>query len=633
MPAYELSLRDYLRVVRKRKFVVASSFIIFTGLAAFYASRKPVVYEAATTVKIAERKTIAGLLTEWVMYAPGNVMENQAMVIKGTPVITKAALRLGLITEDTLPSRIHQVVGSLQAGIQTKRIGGTNMIEIIARSSDPQKAVDIANTVAETYIEENLLERNKQARTARKFIEESLAAVESRLSLIEQKLKKFREDVGHIEIAGDVNKKLIDLEFQLGSLRQRYTEKHPRVMQLKEQIEEVEKQLKGLSGSELEYARLQREVEVNRRIYAMLTEKLEKVRITEAEKVPDASVLDPAVLPRAPVGLQLRLSLVLGAFLGLTVGTILVFVAENLDTSVGTIEDVEKVAQLPVLGVAPSIPYDKGKVAGFLRGFTRRLLPGGVSEEEHRHVCLISHHRPDSPMAEMFRSIKTNIKISPSLKTILVTSAGSQEGKTTVVTNLGLVSAQGGLKVLLASTDLRKPTIARAFGLDRTPGLGDILMGTANVEEALRNVSDMLLGKMEIEETLKHPGLERLWVLPSGTLPSNPVELLDTGEFSGLMQDLRKDFDLILLDSAPVLPVADASILSKRADGVVLCYEVGRTSRDALIRAKLQLESAKANILGIVLNHTEPETHLTGTYPYYYRYRYYGRKEEEDLSV
>ena len=487
--------------------------------------------------------------------------------------------------------------------------------------------------VAETYKEENLAEKRKQARKAKEFIEEQLTAIENRLRTSENKLKELRQQADNVEIAEDIQKKLMDLEFKLQALRQKYTEKHPRVLQAKDQIKEMEKQLEGFSGQEMEYARLLRKIEANKTTYATLTQKLAEVKIQEEEKVADVSIVDPAGLPAALVGFQSRMPVVLalGSFLGLLTGMVLAFVAENLDTSIGTIDDVEKVAQLPVLGVTPSIPVGGRSTTRFLRSFRRRFLRYRDSREEERLVRLISHYEPASPITEMFRNIKTNIKFSPTLKSVLITSAGPQEGKTTIATNLSLVCAQAGLKVVLASLDLRRPSLADTFGLDRKPGIGDILMGTATVSDALRNVSDMILGKMEIEDALKHPGLERLWILPAGMLPDNPTEILNTTELQNLIEYLKKEFDVILFDSPPVLPVADASVLAAKVDAVIFCYEVGRTSRDALVRAKMQLESAKANIIGIVLNHTESETYLTGAYPYYYKYRYYGR-EKEDTS-
>jgi capsular exopolysaccharide synthesis family protein len=141
----------------------------------------------------------------------------------------------------------------------------------------------------------------------------------------------------------------------------------------------------------------------------------------------------------------------------------------------------------------------------------------------------------------------------------------------------------------------------------------------------------MMLGDMELKEIIKSPGIENIWVLTSGRVPLNPAEILESPEIENLIKELRNRFDVIFFDSPPVLPVTDASLLASKVDSVVLCYEVGRTSRDALLRAKIQLESVGAKISGVILNHIAPQAE--NIYPYYYQYKYrYYEKEKEGKS-
>jgi len=626
MAQYELSLRDYIRIIKKRRFVIIFSFAVFSLATFFYTSSRPPIYKASTTVKIEERKTIAGLLTEWVIYTPGDIMETQTKVIKGFPVMRRAALKMRLIDENTPLDKVYEVVGKLQSKISTERVGRTNIIKITAVSSEAKEAMRLANTVAASYIEENLLEKNKQARTARKFIEDQLHSLEQRLHRAEDKLKNLDKEVKNINIAPDVQQKLVELTFELASLKQKYTEKHPKILQLKEQIKQLESQLKGFSGKELDYARLKREVEVNKKIYAMLKEKLEEVRIREAEKVPDVSIVDPALLPTSPINTQSKITVAMGSLLGIVLGMVLAFVAENLDTSMGTIEDVENSLKLPVLGVVPSIIYGEHRRPSFFSRFKKEKK----DEAKIRYIRLISHYRPTDPTAESFRSIKTNIMVSQSRKVILITSAGPQEGKTTILINLGIVFAQEGLKTVLVSSDLRRPAIAESFGLDRKPGLSDLVRGIVRLEDAIKSTVDMMLGDVDIENITSHPGLDYIKIIPAGSSSLNPTEILHSKEVDAILSRLKKEFDVVLLDAPPVLPVADVSVLAPRVDGVVLCYEIGRTSRHALIRAKIQLEAVGAKILGVVLNHTKPQTEALEVYPYYYKYKYYHSKEEKE---
>lgn len=626
---YELNLRDYLRIFRKRKLTILVTFILVTLISATFLSKQPVVYQASATVKIEERKTIAGLLTEWIMYNPADIMESETKAVKGYPIIKEVALRLGKIDEQATLEQVNVAISELQGSIETERIGNTNMIRIIATSNSAKEAMDIANTVAQAYIEESLNEKGKQAKHARQFIEDQLATLETRLRQTEERLKDFGNEVKNVRLAEPTEKKLIDLEFQLAELLQKYTEKHPLVIQLKAQIQEMETRTKGFSDQELEYARLNREVEVNRKLYAMLKEKLEEARITEAQKVSDVAVVNPAVMPAGPISTNKQLGILLGAVLGLILGVAFSFVRETFDTSIGTIQDVENVIQLPVVGVIPSIQHTSKNKQGQLSRFKERFFPPPKNEAELRFVSLVAHYEPKSPPAEAFRNIHTNLRLNGSKKTILVTSSAPGEGKTSLVSNLGIVMAQTGLKTLLVSADLRRPRLNKTFGIKKEPGLTELIMGTANLEEVLNNITDIMLGDLGFEDIRKTPGIENIWIITTGRPPNNPVEILESKEVTGLIERLKVRFDVILFDSPPVLLVTDASLLAPKVDSVVIVYEMGKTSREALMRTKVQLESVGAKISGLILNHTKPQTEAVSPYPYYYhyKYKYYGKEE------
>ncbi|OPX29188.1 MAG: hypothetical protein B1H08_04400 [Candidatus Omnitrophica bacterium 4484_171] len=139
-----------------------------------------------------------------------------------------------------------------------------------------------------------------------------------------------------------------------------------------------------------------------------------------------------------------------------------------------------------------------------------------------------------------------------------------------------------------------------------------------------------MLGSVSLDNVVRHPGLDHIKIIPAGSSSLNPADILQSKELEALIKRVRGEFDIVLLDTPPVLPVADVSILAPKVDGVVLCYEIGRTSRTALVRAKVQLESVGAKILGVVLNHTKPQSEAIEVYPYYYKYKYYGNKEDDN---
>lgn len=637
MPQYELNIRDFLRIFRKRKFLIVTCFLAVTISTTVYLYMQAPVYETSTTVKILKRQSIAGLLlTEWIVYSPADIMESQTKIVKGFPIIKKVALRLGLIDDSTPISNIHSVVANLQGKITTETIKRTNIIRITASASSAKEAMDLANTVAHAYIEENLLEKRKRASNARNFIKEQLSQLEERLEGAEEHLREFSGKTWDIRLSDPLIKKLTDTEFELVALMQKYTDKHPQVMQLKEQIKNLEAQLNNFSEQELEYTRLAREVEINKKLYSMLKEKLEEARITEAQKVSDVSIVNPAIMPRSPVSsLQIQMSVLMGGLAGLILGISLAFLFETLDTSIGTIEDVENSVKLPVLGVIPSISSYPKQGKSIFTKLKRKILHTRKTDAQDAYIRLIVHHKPKSPMAEAYRNLRTNLKLNQSQGVFLITSAGPREGKTTILTNLGLAVAQKGAKTLLVSSDLRRPALAKTLGMKKEPGLNEVITGTVKLEDALRNISDIMLGDMELSEIMKTPGIENIWILPSGHVPPNPAEVLETKELSKLIEELKKRFDVIFFDSPPALLVTDAGLLAPKVDSVILCYEIGRIAREALLRAKIQLESAGAKISGVVLNHITPQTEAMTPYPYYYRYKYkyYAEDDKQIESV
>ncbi|HEO64142.1 MAG TPA: hypothetical protein ENN78_02615 [Candidatus Omnitrophica bacterium] len=591
------------------------------------------MYEARTTVKIEERKTIAGLLTEWIVYTPADIMESQTKLITGFPVMKRAAFMLGMIRDDASVSEVDNIVKQLQGHILTQRIRNTNIIEITASSSDPEEAMIFANTVANAYVEENLLEKNKQARTTRVFIEEQLSALEERMKDTEEQLKTFGDEVEDVKLGAPIQEKLTELEFERIALIQKYTPSHPRIIRIEKQIEDLKSQIENFSGQELVYARLKREAEVNSKLYEMLKTKLEEARITEAQKVGDVSIVDPAGLPVSPIGPNKLATVFFGGLAGIILGLMLAFVIESTDTSIGTIEDVESIAKLPVLGVVPPVSYktpDEQDEHSFFKRLLWQHLPRRQPVTDTAHARLISYYEPRSLVAEAYRTIRTNLKIGPSVKTLLITSAGPQEGKTAVAVNLGLVIAQTGLKVLLVSSDLRRPAIASTFGVKKEPGLSEVLGKRVSLNKALLNVSDIMLGNIKLDEIMRAaPGIENLWILPSGHITANPAELLESEELARLIDEAKKRFDFVIFDSPPVLPVTDAVLLASKVDSTVLVYEAGRIARGALLRAKAQIEAAGAKIKGVILNHIKSGAETTLSYPYYKGERYYSEEPEK----
>jgi capsular exopolysaccharide synthesis family protein len=227
---------------------------------------------------------------------------------------------------------------------------------------------------------------------------------------------------------------------------------------------------------------------------------------------------------------------------------------------------------------------------------------------------------PTSPAAESYRSLRTSLQFARQerqLRSVVVTSPGAGDGKTSTLANLGVVFAQAGDRVLLVSGDLRRPRIAEFFGLDENVGLTSVLLGEHTLEQALQPA----------------PGVDRLTLLPSGPVPPNPAELLNSSQVQGIFARLRDHYDLVLIDSPPVLPVTDAAILSRCADATLMLAAAGQTRRGDLHRAVEKLDQSGTTILGVVLNKVTKQTGRGYGYGYGYTYKPYHSQTTASAAV
>ena len=231
-----------------------------------------------------------------------------------------------------------------------------------------------------------------------------------------------------------------------------------------------------------------------------------------------------------------------------------------------------------------------------------------------------------SEVAYLLRRLYDRLGITQRQLRCVATSASLGEGKTSTACNLAVALAQNGKRTILVDGDLRRPAVFKAFGLEKQPGLSEVLQGRLAVKEAIRTVSDVFLGHMSTEDVLRTPGLENLHILTCGGIPSNPAELLSQDRTRDVLQELKDSYDVVLVDGPPLLPVADSVILGAYMDGVVLVYQVGKVGRGVLKRAKVQLDNVGAKVWGIVLNDLTPDLSEFKDESQYYRHYYY--KEE-----
>ncbi|RPI76681.1 MAG: polysaccharide biosynthesis tyrosine autokinase [Desulfobacteraceae bacterium] len=605
-------------------------------------------------------------------------------------------------------------IEGLQAGIEVKREGFTNIINIEARNSNAKAAQKLAETVAKTYQAFHQEEQSKRTSEAIKYIGERKEEEEKNLKEAEDAFNHFsrinqivsiqtqsenllnnaqqiqndiRKVVSERQELEDIlkrlvkfpanpfesannfystkssmeyqqaNNTLVELMVQRNTLLHEYTPKHPDVVAhtrkiietankmiilMRLQIETLHKkeldlnaelannetQTRNLMDKKMEFERLKRNVDLHSDMINLLERKNQEAQIQKAEKekAPEVTIVKEALESGAPVNPPRTVTTgFLGMIIGLVLGMVAAFIAETFDTSLGAIEDVEENIGAPVLGVVPETDPDEA------REEMRSKYSEPIRSSPFLHsIHLITHFSPKSMMAESFRALRTNIQFKDTekqIKTIAITSTSPQEGKTVISINLAITMAQAGLKTLLIGSDMRKPMLAKMFGVEEAPGLTDILLGNYPWRDTVKSITDVIMGKMTLEEVMLTPGLDNLHVITGGTIPPNPAELIESKHLTEFIAEAKNEYDLILFDSPPIVSTADAVILGAKVDGVLLVYRVGAVSKNLLKRSSSQLTQVNSHIMGVVLNGMKPEFSPDFQDAKYYKY-YYSYGEE-----
>ena len=652
MPKVEMNLTDYLRVIRKRRRVIILAFVLVIASTIYYTSKQTSIYSTSCKVKIEQRKSVAAILTELITWSPGDEMASQANIVKSYQIMEKVAERLNLINPSMAPADRMARIKGIQAQVEAEQVEMTNIIAITTTSNDPKEAMILANTIAGVYVDSHFENKKKEASNVKEFVKAQLDNYLKELQDSEIALQKFRQEnplvadsnINSVLIQSDplltsLKGEIVKTELELISLRSKYTDEHPEVIALNQRLEKAKDDLsktlnqlidsqKELSTKEIQLVQLKRNVASSNDIYTMFKKKYEEARILEAEKAQDVTIIEPASIPSSPIKPNINFNIIMGIFSGLIIGLIIAFVTESLDITIGRIDEIEESFKVPVLGIIPSTSLEKRKRI-FKMKFKKKEK---LSEIEEIHKRLVAIFEPRSVAAEAYKTLRTHLDLSGLKKngnSIVITSSGPEEGKTQTLCNLAIAVAQTGKKVLVVDSDFRKPLIHKLFGLKKSPGLTNVLIGSLPWKNALNTSTDILLGGLEYDRILSTQGIENLSIMTCGERPPNPSELLGFPEMGNLIQELKRNFDVVLFDSPPTLPVTDSSILGALVDGVILVYQAGRTSRQALLRTKIQLENANAKILGIVINNLKAEI-IEDITPYqrYRYYSYYGEKKK-----
>ncbi len=552
----------------------------------------------------------------------------------------------------------------------------SSIMEIHFLSDNPGIAASLANGIAETFIEHSLDLRLTPYRNSVEWLTGRLAELKGKVEESEKTLQRYKEQKGIISqeakesiltqklqglvteqvkaqaarqdaevrynqihevvdrpellatVPDIMNNQVIQglrneelrLKQQQSELSDKYGPKHPQMVKANSELESVRRNLVsearkmlnsakteyeiavnrekfltrsveaeksdviGVSREMIDFKVVSEESENNRRFYEMLLKKLQEATLLSGVTFSNIQVVDHAI-PGALVSPNRSRNILLAIVIGIFGGVFLAIFADYLDDSVKSQDDVELHLRQHFLGMVPAV-HDTAVFSDL-----------------------------QSPVSESYRTIRMGLKFAASqrpLRMVLVTSAVPGEGKTTTAVNLAVMLANMGDKVLLVDADLRRPAIHKRFGLDNSTGLGSVVLGQAELSSAIRAAD----------------GQPNLSVLSAGPTFPNPAEVLSSARTREVLTSLRDRYDLILIDSPPVMPVSDPLILSEMSDGVIMVTKGGATSRAAARQACQSLEKINSAIIGVVMNCVKAPRGGYGSY-YYSYYRAYGEAGKE----
>jgi polysaccharide biosynthesis transport protein len=567
-----------------------------------------------------------------------------------------------------------RVIDRFLSNLDVEAVRYSRLVDVRFRSPDPNLAARVANAVAEGYIRQSVELRSSTTKEASEFLTGQLAEQREKLEKSEQALQAYRERTGSVALEdrqnvviqrlADLNtavtkanaariqketaynqvrlvldnpaaidsvplilsntfvqqqkSELAQLQRQRAQLSEKLGPNHPEMVKINLAIQSAEariqsevaqiaqamrneyeaalaeertltaalNQQKGeaqtLNRASIEYGVLQRDAEANRQMFAALLQRTQETGVSEQLTSANIRIVDTAEVPTGPVSPNIFGNLLMAFLAGLTLAVGLAFGLEYADDRLKNPDELKKHLGLPFLGMVPALS-DKSNPTP--------LISDNVS----------------SIFAESFRSIRTNVLFSSTDeggRMIVVTSSAPGEGKTVVSTNLATALAQAGHRVLLIDGDMRKPRVHDVFETPLSPGLSNLLVSDATASQVIRETKT-----------------RGLWMLPAGTYPPNPAELLGSKRFREFSAFLVQHFDWVIIDTPPVIAVTDASIVANLASGVLFVVGSEMTSRRIAQRAIEQLELGQAKFVGAVLNRVDLE-HNAYYYSRYYRPEY-----------
>ena len=592
-----MELKQYLFLLRRWAWLMVVGAALGAGGAYAASQSQAPLYQTSTKVMVMGSPEDRGADSYYV-YNDIQLARTYSQLIVTEPVLQTVSQRLGF------------AVGGGQ--VSARQQPDSLIIVLTVSDGDPAKAALIANGIVQAFVDYNNTLQLSRFATSEESLKAQIGQVEAQIDRLQSEMSQLSEESLRAQ-QQQVAEQIARLEPQISGLRAEIAgldeerqqaeveEKRARLGDL-EATQKLFQQLQfnltvlgeatGSGKQNLGLSQLQTTLALYQQIYSNLLNNYENVRLARLRSTPNIVQIEQARLPGSPVQPRPLRSAALGGAAGLLIMALIAFLIEYLDDTLKTPDEVVQALGLPVLGVVARHPTGEG---------------GPVALQQ-----------PRAPVAEAFRSLRTNLQFSSAgrpLRTVLVTSPSPADGKSTVAANLAVVLAQSGRRVALVDADLRRPRAHQLFGLHKGEGLSGLFL----------QMQVYLDGKLRLERSLQKTGLANLWLLASGSPPPNPAELLGSETMLAVLEAVKEQAQLVVIDSPPVLAVTDAAALAPGVDGVLLVIKPGATKLAACRQAVEQLRRVGANLLGVVLN--DVQLKRSAYYHYQYSDYYYAYSE------
>ncbi len=541
----------------------------------------------------------------------GDVGEVAKSELHGDFGIVVSVLHARIGTKFTIARKSKlQAIDDLRKTLSVSEKGKkTGILALALIGSDSEKITATLNNIATLYQLQNVNRLSAEASNSLKFLQQQLPQVKLELENAEQKLNSFRKDQSSIDLNLEtrsyleqlvlVDTALNDLDLKEAELSRKFTRQHPAYTTLLEQKRELMAQKQSLSGkvkqlpeTQQEILALTRDVEAGTQVYTQLLNKIQELNIVKAGTVGNVRILDTAAVSPEPIKPKKGLIVLLGALVGLMAGIVYVLIRGLLHRGVENPEVIEEEAGLSVYATVPS-SVDQKRIDEQL-------------DKRKRKQGLLSVENPADLAVESLRGLRTSLHfamLEAKNNVVAISGPSPGVGKSFISANLACVMAGAGKKVLVIDGDMRKGHMQRAFGKDRINGLSEILCGDLHWRAAVTTTPQ-----------------KNLDFISTGAIPPNPSELLMNKRFEEFLDEVSKDYDLVLVDTPPIMAVTDAAIVSKLCGATLMVVRFGLNPVKEIAAARRRFEQNGVQVKGCILNGMERKA---GGYGYgYYNYEY-----------